>query len=250
MRNKLKKLIARIKHMAIILKNIKIKKIRLQKFGNDYGGYKVGRDLIADRKKIHVLSFGIGEDLSFSEELIEKTGAEVFAFDPTPRTVEYIADHRLSKEKRFHFYPIGLSVKSGTEVLYYPENQDHVSMSANSGLRGISGRSLEVKMLSFDSIMEKLGVPEIDILKMDIEGSEFEVMESVLKSGVLIKQVALEVHDHLLPDRIGEEQLGKLIKLFSEYHYKLIYLSKRMGCRTQRKEETCASAAAFYYVSG
>ncbi len=212
--------------MAIILKNIKVKKVRLQKFGNDYGGYMVAWDLIADRKKIQVLSFGIGEDLSFSEELIEKTGAEVFAFDPTPRTKEYIANHRLSKEIRFHFYPIGISEKSGTEVFYFPENQEHVSMSVNSDLRGISGKSLEVKMLSFDNIMDKLGIPEIDILKMDIEGSEFDVMESVLESGVLIKQIALEVHDHLLPGKIGEEKLGKLIKLFSEHNYKLIYLSK------------------------
>ena len=38
-----------------------------------------------------VLSFGIGEDLSFSETVIKELNATVYAYDPTPKAAAYVS---------------------------------------------------------------------------------------------------------------------------------------------------------------
>ena len=58
------------------------------------------------------------------------------------------------------------------------------------------------------TILEKLGHNRIDILKMDIEGAEYEVIEDIISSTVPIQQVLIEFHhrfsslrkrSHLIP---------------------------------------------------
>lgn len=59
----------------------------------------------------------------------------------------------------------------------------------------------------------------IDILKMDIEGSEFDVMEQILTSGADIRQICLETHDYLYTDGSGREKLVHLIEVLNTHRY-------------------------------
>ena len=54
--------------------------------GSEYGGYCMCPENI-DRDCV-VYSFGIGEDISFDLALIQRFGLSVYAFDPTPRSIE------------------------------------------------------------------------------------------------------------------------------------------------------------------
>jgi hypothetical protein len=45
-----------------------------------------------------------------------------------------------------------------------------------------------------------LGHSKLDILKMDIEGLEFEVLDSILTSSIEIDQLCIEFHDRFFPD--------------------------------------------------
>jgi hypothetical protein len=56
------------------------------------------------------------------------------------------------------------------------------------------------------SIAENLGHTEIDVLKMDIEGTEYEVIDSILQSGIVVKQWLLEFHHRLFPDGVTRTQ--------------------------------------------
>ena len=50
---------------------------------------------------------GVGEDIRFEELLIERFGAGVWAFDPTPRSAEFIGRRR-PLPAAFRFMPVGL----------------------------------------------------------------------------------------------------------------------------------------------
>jgi hypothetical protein len=52
-------------------------------FGTKYGGFYVYPDRLCQESIIY--SFGVGEDVSFDLELIEKYNCHVFAFDPTQK---------------------------------------------------------------------------------------------------------------------------------------------------------------------
>lgn len=53
----------------------------------------------------------------------------------------------------------------------------------------------------------------VDLLKLDVEGSEIAVVEDLAESGKLqlVDQIIMEYHHHLSPD---EDELGRLLSLF------------------------------------
>lgn len=44
--------------------------------------------------------------------------------------------------------------------------------------------------------MQEAGKDRIDILKMDIEGAEYDVGDGALKDGIRIDQLCVEIHTH------------------------------------------------------
>ena len=78
---------------ASIIKSSNKVSTKLKQFGNEYGGYQLATDFISNTSELTVLSFGIGEDLSFDEELMNTYDARIYAFDPTPRTKNYVQNH-------------------------------------------------------------------------------------------------------------------------------------------------------------
>ena len=55
----------------------------------------------------------------------------------------------------------------------------------------------KVKALRINDILDDLGIQYIDLLKMDIEGGEMAVMETMTqKTALRIKQLSIEVHLH------------------------------------------------------
>ena len=57
--------------------------------------------------------------------------------------------------------------------------------------------------------MQRLGHSRIDVLKMDVEGTEFDCVPDLLQSGIEIGQLLVEVHYHY-PQRTFDEGLSLL----------------------------------------
>lgn len=160
-------------------------------FGNNYGGFYACPDLLNDRSVVY--SFGIGEDISFDKSIIEKFHCKVYGFDPTPKSINWIKQQNLPDGFSFHDYGIG----SNTErhKFYLPRNPNHVSGSAMETTNVNSEESIEVQLKSLPDIMTELGHTKIDLLKMDIEGSEYDVIDSIINTETCINQILVEFHD-------------------------------------------------------
>jgi FkbM family methyltransferase len=148
----------------------------LSRLGGEYGGYFVP-DGGMDSTSV-AYSFGVGEDISFEKELIHRYRCEVHAFDPTPRAIEYttMAIEGLSG---FHFHPYGIGEVDGLARFYAPRNLRHVSYS-EPNIQGTSAH-LDMEVRTLQTIQEELGHERIDLLKMNIEGSELSVFEDIAK---------------------------------------------------------------------
>jgi len=169
---------------------------------------------ILNSKKIKVVySFGVGENVSFDEELLKRNrDLKIWAFDPTPKAIAYIEKHPIFYNDRFVFSPFGLSKLDGEELFFLPKNEEYVSGSVVKywGVNG--GNSIYVPMRRLSTIMGEQGHTKIDILKMDIEGSEFEVIPDFLKSGVKPKVICVELHERFFSNQVDlKENLIKLI---------------------------------------
>lgn len=188
-------------------------------YGNSYGGFYVCPEVLDENAIVY--SFGIGEDISFDKAIIEKYSCKVFGFDPTPKSISWIANQKT--HPNFHFYGFGLDSKSGFVDFYLPNNDDHVSGSLLKQKNVSELKKVSVEMKSFEDIIEKLGHKNIDVLKMDIEGSEYEVLDSILASKVSITQILIEFHERFFAD--GKDKTIEIINKMKKNGYEIFGIS-------------------------
>ena len=180
-----------------------------------------------NKERIVCYSFGIGEDLSFSRALAERfPNCEIYAFDPTPKAIAYVEAYDKSVFPHFDFYQYGLSDNEDKTVFYLPKNPDYVSGSEieNGGVD--TGHKIEVQMHFLGYLMKMLNHTSVDLLKMDIEGSEFKVLPQILDTGIAIGQICVELHNRFFDD--GDERLRLILERMQNSGYRMIKVSEQM----------------------
>lgn len=140
-------------------------------------------------KESYVVSAGAGTNISFEQELSRVFGCKVDLFDPTPTGIEYMA-HISNLEPKIKFHEIGLAGVSGVIPFGLPDREEEGSYRA--ALPGEHGSSFPCVTVS--DLQKASGRPEIDVLKLDIEGFEYQVIDDLLKSRVPIRQLLVEFH--------------------------------------------------------
>ena len=182
------------------------------RYGTEYGGFYIPEDYIKEGSIVY--SFGIGEDLSFSEAVIN-AGGIVYAFDPTPKAVKYTKNHRLFTHSNFHFFPYGLSDTDGDECMYLPIRNDWVSASVIQHESVDDKNCIKVNMRTIRTIMNQFGHKQIDVLKMDIEGSEFKVVKDLMDpnlEAINVKLVCMETHERFFESKKCIDDLYELMR--------------------------------------
>ena len=167
-----------------------------------------------------VYSFGIGQDISFDIELIEQFGLTVHAFDPTPRSKQWLS--RQSLPEKFIYHEYGIAPYDGTALFNPPQNEFHVSYSMLSN-GNPADSAVAAEVFSLTTIMKKLGHAKIDVLKMDIEGAEYQVIPSILSSRVSISQLLVEFHHRQAG--IGAQSTRETLQRLNEAQFRIFYIS-------------------------
>ena len=192
--------------------------IPMERFGSNYGGWVLAPESM-DKDSI-VYSFGVGEDISFDLAIIKKFRVEVNAFDPTPKSIEWVKSQELPIN--FRFYEYGVADYDGEATFYPPENPNHVSHSIVE-IDKTKNRTINLKVQRLSTIMKIFGHSYIDVLKMDIEGAEYAVIEDIRLSKILPKQILVEFH-HRFPN-IGVEKSKDAIRNLRRMGYQLFSIS-------------------------
>ncbi len=190
-------------------------KCNIERHGSEYGGWVICPDYISKRSIIY--SLGIGEDISFDLSLIEKYNCNVFGFDPTPKSIKWINNQILPEN--FFFINVGLSNTDSLVKFFPPQNKNYVSYSMfNKKGKNHHINSIELEVKRLKTLMDMLGHNTVDLLKMDIEGSEYDVIEDMIASDIFPKQLQIEFHF-----RRNYKLIRKTEKLLNETLYGLGY---------------------------
>jgi FkbM family methyltransferase len=157
-----------------------------------------------------IYSGGVGEDITFERELIRRFGVKIHIFDPSPVATDTIA---LANTAHLLFRPVGLAA----------------SAKANFSIGGGTASSSWLKAGGSDTLpcttiereMKSNRHDFIDLLKIDIEGFEYEVLESCLSQGILINQICVEFHD-FFPE-ISRAKTVEMIHSLKSHGFDLIH---------------------------
>lgn len=191
---------------------------RKERFGHGFCGWDVAVAGI-DAQAI-VYSFGVGEDVSFDVALIERFNVVIHAFDPTPASIVWVRQQTLPE--RFVLHEYGLAAFDGNVAFNPPENPAFISHTMLT--RPVtSSRAILVPVKRLDTIMHKLGHDHVDVLKMDIEGAEYDVLKDIAQTSIRPRQILVEFH-HRFPG-VGIHQTKKAIDLLRGLGYRLFAIS-------------------------
>jgi FkbM family methyltransferase len=157
------------------------------RLGSEYGGWVVCTSAGLNSESI-VYSVGIGDDISFDFAVIERFGCQVVALDPTPQSIAWIESQSLPETLHVHYW--GLAGSDGVVPFALPEIAGEISYRSFSG----PGTSIQCEVCRLSTIMDRLNHTQLDLLKMDVEGSEYDVIEDLLKSRVRPRQLLVEFH--------------------------------------------------------
>lgn len=157
--------------------------------GTAYGGWMVPNAVIKPDWTCY--SVGVGGDVSFDAELISHFGVRVRAFEPVQVFVDRAAEE-MEHQERFSVYQVAIAERDGPIRM---QKTHHPGAQAVSGAglfdtdawSPFPGRSLP-------SLMAEFGDDRIDLLKMDTEGTEYQLLPSLDLRALGIKVLAAQLH--------------------------------------------------------
>jgi FkbM family methyltransferase len=178
--------------------------------GSKYHGYSVPGNFI--NKDSVCYCIGAGEDISFDTELKILYDAKVFIFDPTPEGINYFAKlreyaakgealsiegnnsftYRINKKQLDEIKFVERGVWSHEAVLkfYDPGMEDYASHSVY--LFKDSKNYIEAPVDRLSSFVKEFNHHTIDLVKMEIEGAEYAVLETIVQDKLDVKMILVE----------------------------------------------------------
>lgn len=194
--------------------------------GNNLASWTIPEGLLSDQSVCYLV--GAGEDISFDIAVAERYHCSVLTIDPTPRAIKHFeTQQKLMESKKVSEYirllPVGVWKSNGTMKFYSPADPSHVSHSLVNLQKTETFFEAEVRTLT--SIMHDNKHSIIDLLKIDIEGAEYEVIKSFISEGIRPKVVCIEYDEAFNPlDDKFKTRISESLNLLLENGYQLFHL--------------------------
>lgn len=157
--------------------------------GSAYGGWRIPDDAVGEGQICYCI--GAGGDVSFDLELIRRYGAVVRAVDPV-EAYAAAAVEQGAGEPRFSFRQAALTTRDGPVRMQTHHEPGSQSLSA-AGLYD-TDEWIEVDGRTLSSLMREFGDDHIDLLKLDVEGSEYELVPTLDLAGLGVKVFSIQLH--------------------------------------------------------
>ena len=120
-----------------------------------------------------------------------RADSTIICFEPVPQTL-VLLHKNINGHDGIQVYPYALSDHSGTaSINLHPANTGENSLKSELGA---TGRSVPVQLMNTATAFEQLGLTYVDVLKIDTEGCEVEILESLQSHLPYVGIVMAEYH--------------------------------------------------------
>jgi FkbM family methyltransferase len=147
----------------------------------------VDADLDADSVVLDVGAY-VG---NWSEKVSDRYGCTIHAYEPASAAVRR-ASKRLSDRDKVHLhqYGLGASDQRARLAMAGPGSSVHTETSPMGSYEDITIRDVS-------AVLAELGLEEIDLLKVNIEGGEFDLFDRLVETGWMpkVRQTMIQFHE-------------------------------------------------------
>ena len=147
-----------------------------------------------------VIDAGCSYEADFSLFMIERYGVKAYGVDPTRKHKPALETLEESHKDHFFYLPLAICAQNGS--LIFHESRIHESGSIfndHTNMLRDETISYEVEAVTPATLLERIGVEKIDLLKLDLEGAEFDLLAQVQKEDLLpFRQIFVEFHHHAI----------------------------------------------------
>jgi FkbM family methyltransferase len=189
-----------------------------------YGSWTICPEGITPKSIVY--SVGVGDDISFEVSLIRSFGLPtIFAFDPTPTAISWLSGQHVAKE--FRLFQYAIADYNGIAKFFPHGNPDFVAHSLIPR-NATASQAVEVQVRTLPTVMLELGHDHIDLLKMDIEGAEYPVIENLVRERIDVRQLLVEFHHHdRHTDGMSAERTKEAVQKLNRAGFKIFHVTPR-----------------------
>ena len=165
------------------------------RLGSNYGGYYVPNHILESKEAKTLISCGLGFDISFDIEMIA-FGFKVLGVEPVLQSIEYVQDEIRTRklENYYDLIPKAVSKYNGLHEFQSPLHSRNYHWWADQSNSEIPLEKVFLPCISLESILERVDeFSQITVAKFDIEGSEIEVIESIMENDFLFDWLIVEL---------------------------------------------------------
>jgi FkbM family methyltransferase len=173
----------------------------------------------------------------WAKQIKDRYHPRIHVFEPDHVSFDALRK-RHGNDPKMTCHSYGLAGASRTATLHHSRMGSTIFESSPASGRETS----EISLRDVRDVMDELGVAEIDLIKINIEGGEYELLERMIETGLhqRCKRIRVQFHEwipgsHAMYRRI-REGLARTHDI--EWHYAFVWES------WVRKESTRASGAA------
>jgi FkbM family methyltransferase len=149
-----------------------------------------------------------GYEGRWASEIFSRYACSVYVFEPVPQFAAKIAN-RFAKNSKVKVFDFGLADKTRA-------TQIAVDRDASSVFRETESME-EIRLVRACDFINSNDISNIDLMKINIEGEEYDLLDHLLDSGLTerITNIQVQFHD-FVPN--AEERMNKIQKRLSKTH--------------------------------
>lgn len=195
-------------------KLVRLRQVRRAGLAHEAPNFLYRPDLTAESV---VIDGGCSYQADLSVLLMQRYGVRAFGVDPTRKHAAALREIAARSQGRFVHLPYAIAAVD--QMLTFTESrtnesgsllQDHVNVLQDET------STYDVKAVTLSTLLDEIGVEAVDLLKLDLEGAEYDVLGSVTREQLLpFRQVFVEFHHHAV-SRFQESDTRRIVRRFTD----------------------------------